>query len=79
MSTPKDMKGFAFNVGCKVIRAIISGQSPKLVECEVTRIDNEKIYLDNSKIPIRYPKRLLIIEQEPLYRMLKKYDLEKDD
>lgn len=78
MTTPRDMKGYAFNVGCKVIRAVMSGQSPKLAECKVTRIDGDKIYLDNSKIPIRYPKRLLIIEQDPLYRMVKNYELKND-
>lgn len=79
MSTPKDMKGFAFNVGCKVARAMVVGQSPKIHISEVTRIENEKIYLDGSKIAIKYPHRLLIIEQDPLYRMVKKYDVEKDD
>lgn len=79
MSTPKDMKGYAFNVGCKVIRAVVSGQSPKLAECEVTRIEDDKIYLDNSKIAIKYPRRLLIIEQDPLYRMVKNYDSKQND
>jgi len=72
----KDMKGFTFHVGCKIVRAVGDGM---LSICTVTRIEDGKIYLDNSKIAIRYPKRLLIIEQDPLYRMVKKYDVEKDD
>jgi hypothetical protein len=74
-----DMKGFAFNEGCKVARAVMWGKSPKLDICEVTKIADGKLYLDNSKQAIRFPERLLIIEQDPLYRMVKKYDVEKDD
>lgn len=70
----KDMKGFAFNVGCKVARAVVYGRSPQIEICEVTRIEDGKMYLDNSKQAIRYPDRLLIIEQDKMYRMLKEYD-----
>jgi hypothetical protein len=70
----KDMKGFTFHVGCKIVRAVGDGM---LSICTVTRIDDGKIYLDNSKIAIRYPKRLLIIEQDPLYRMVKQYEENK--
>jgi hypothetical protein len=75
----KDMKGFAFNEGCKVARAVLWGKSPKLDICTVTKIKDGKIYLDDSKQAMRFPERLLIIEQDPLYRMVKKYDVEKDD
>lgn len=71
MATPVDMNGYAFNVGCKVARAITDGY---LSICEVTRVDNDKIYLDNAKVPIKYPRRLLIVEQDPLYRMLKNHE-----
>ena len=71
----RDMKGFAFNVGCKVARAVLWGKSPKLDICEVTRIEDGKIYLNDSKQAIRFPDRLLIIEQDPLYRMIKEYDV----
>jgi hypothetical protein len=73
----KDMKGFAFNVGCKVARAVMWGKSPKLDICEVTRIEGGKLYLDDSKQAIRFPERLLIIEQDPLYRMVKEYENNK--
>ena len=32
-----------------------------------------KLYLDGSKVAINFPNRLLIIEQDPLYRMVKNY------
>ena len=73
----KDMNGFAFNVGCKVARAVMWGKSPMISICEVTRIENDKIYLDSSKQAIKFPDRLLIVEQDPLYRMVKQYDLNK--
>ena len=75
----KDMKGFAFNEGCKVARAVLWGKSPMLDICTVTKIKDGKIYLDDSKQAMKFPERLLIIEQDPLYRMVKQYDVEKDD
>lgn len=74
----KDKLGFAFNEGCKVARAVMMGKSPMLDICTVTKIDGDKLYLDNSKVPIRYPERLLIIEQDALYRMLKKHEMDKE-
>jgi hypothetical protein len=59
----KDMKGFAFNEGCKVARAVMWGKSPKLDICTVTKIKDGKIYLDDSKQAIRFPERLLIINK----------------
>lgn len=66
----KDKLGFAFHVGCKVARAITDGH---LAICEVTAIIGENLYLDNSKQPIKFPSRLLIIEQDPLYKMIKNH------
>ena len=57
----KDMDGCQFWVKCYVARAVISRNSPYIEICQVTRIDNNKIYLDNSKQPIQFPERLLII------------------
>ncbi len=73
----KDMKGFAFNEGCKVARAVLWGKSPMLDICTVTKIKDGKIYLDDSKQAMRFPDRLLIIEQDPLYRMVKQYEENK--
>ena len=70
----KDMKGYAFNVGCTVARATMWGKSPRIELCKVTRIDDDKLYLDDSKQPMRYPERLLIVEQDKLYRMIKNHE-----
>jgi hypothetical protein len=71
----KDIKGNSFHVGCKIVRAVSDGY---LQFCEVTKIEDAKVYLDNSKVAIRYPARLLIIEQDPLYKMVKAYDQNKE-
>jgi hypothetical protein len=74
----KDMKGYSFTVGCKVIRAVMWGKSPRLEECEVTRIENGKLYLDDSKKAINYPDRLLIIEHDKLYKIIQDYEKTKE-
>jgi hypothetical protein len=73
----KDMKGYAFSIGCKVARAAIYGKSPMINICEVTAIKDGRLYLDHSKQPIKFPERLLIIEQDPLYRMVKDFEESK--
>lgn len=75
----KDMRGFAFNVGCKVARAVTYGNSPRIDICTVTAIKEGKLYLDDSAHLIRFPGRLVIIEQDPLYRILKNYDNSKGE
>jgi len=75
MSNLTDMRGNTFHHGCKVVRAVGDGH---LSICTVTRIENGSIYLDNSKIAIRYPKRLLIIDPDPLYNMLKQHEKSKE-
>jgi hypothetical protein len=70
----KDMKGFAFNEGCKVARAVLLGKSPMIEICEVTKIKDDRLYLDDSKQHIRFPERLLIVEQDKLYRMMKQHE-----
>ena len=75
----RDMKGFAFNEGCKVARAVLWGKSPMIEICTVTKIKEGKLYLDNSKQPIKFPDRLLIVEQDPLYRVLKNYENSKEE
>lgn len=56
-----DMFGNEFKVGDKVARAVMVGRSPNIEVSEVTRIENDYMYLDNSKVAIRYPGRLMII------------------
>ena len=73
----KDMKGFTFTEGCKVARAVLWGKSPVIEICTVTKIKEGKLYLDDSKQPMKIPDRLLIIEQDELYRMVKQYEQNK--
>ncbi len=49
------------HVGDTVARAAVAGRSAYIEIRRVTRIENEKIYLDDSKVPIKYPCRLLVI------------------
>lgn len=71
----KDLRGYSFTVGCEVVRAVGDGI---LEICKVTKIEDGKLYLNDSKIAIRYPKRLLIIEHDKLYKMIQDYE-KKDD
>lgn len=66
----KDVQGFTFTVGCRVARAVIWGNSPRLEICTVTKIDGGKLYLDNSKQAIRALDRLVIIEHDPLIKLV---------
>lgn len=70
----KDLKGFPFSEGCTVVRATLFGDSPRLEISKVTRINEGKLYLNDSKQPIRFPERLLIIDQDRLTRMVLEYD-----
>ncbi len=71
----KDLKGYSFTVGCEVVRAVGDGI---LQICEVTNIENGKLYLDYSKVLIRYPNRLLIIEHDKLFKMIQDYENTKE-
>ena len=73
----KDMKGFTFNVGDEVARPVLYGKSPHIELCRVTKIQDGKLYLDESKQAMRFPERLLITEQEDLTRMMQKYEMNK--
>lgn len=74
--TITDKQGKVFHEGCEVVRAVGDGH---LAICTVTKIEDDKLYLDNSKVAIKYPKRLLIIKQDPLYQMVKEYGESKND
>ena len=71
MTNLVDMHGERFHEGCKVARALESG---KIAICTVTSIRDGKLYLDFSKSPIQFPKRLLILEKDPLIAMLDKFE-----
>ena len=57
----KDMQGRQFWLNCYVARAVIRRNSPYIDVYPVTRIEDNKIYLDGSKQPIQFPERLLIL------------------
>lgn len=58
-----DVRGRQFVVGQRVARAAKLYQTDGLgvIICEVTKIDGEKLYLDYSKQPIKFPDRLAIL------------------
>lgn len=57
----KDMLGKPFVVGDKVAKACTSGRAVNLEIGEVTRIEAGRMYMDGSKVAIRFPGRLLIV------------------
>lgn len=57
----KDLRGISYVVGDYVAKADISGRSANLRVSKVTRIENGSMYLDDSKVAIRYPGRMLIV------------------
>ncbi len=59
----KDMLGKPYAVGDKVARAYTGGRATNLEIRTVTRIDEEntRLYLNDSKVAINYPQRLLIV------------------
>ena len=65
-----DLNGYTFTLGCRVARAVMFGKSPMIDICTVTKLENGKLYLSNSKQAIRFPERLLIIEHDPLIKMM---------
>lgn len=58
---PEDKLGKYIHIGDYVLRAVISGKSPGLVYCEVTRVEGTKVWLDNSLQAIRFNNRLVIV------------------
>jgi hypothetical protein len=58
-----DMRGKAFKVGDRVARAIRAGMAVNLEIATVTRIDDGKLYLNDSKVAINYPGRMLIVSE----------------
>ena len=77
MSKLVDMQGSVFHEGYVVARAQVSGNSPYIALQTVTRIENNKLYLDDSKQPIKFPNRLLIFKKDPLIDMIEKYEESK--
>jgi hypothetical protein len=57
------MRGIAYKVGDKVAKADSYGSSATLRVSAVTKIENGKMYLDDAKVTIHYPGRMLIIDK----------------
>ena len=77
MSKLVDMRGDVIHEKYKVARAMVSGSSGYIDICTVTKIVDGRMYLDDSKQPIRFANRLLIIEKDPLIEMMEKYEKSK--
>lgn len=58
-----DAGGRAIRVGDTVLRAGTFGRTALMYLSEVTRIEDRKLYLDDSKVRVRYPGRLLIVQR----------------
>lgn len=55
----KDKFGNELTVGDSVYRAVTSVRTPVIYIAKVTEIRDGKLYLDDSKVPINYPSRLI--------------------
>jgi acyl carrier protein len=57
-----DMLGRQFQISDNVARARSRSTSSGDIQIStVTRVDGDKVFLDNSKVPLNYPERVLII------------------
>lgn len=58
-----DMRGTEFTLGAEVAKGITlnQGGSAGIELCKVTQLDGEKVYLNGSNRPMKYPERLLIV------------------
>jgi len=58
----QDVLGKTFEVGQKVARAVKLSFDVVTVEVQVvTKLDGDKVYLNDSKQPMKFPERLAII------------------
>lgn len=55
-----DMFELEIKVGDVVLKPTMLGRSPFIERRIVTRIVGNKIYLDESKVAINYPERLVV-------------------
>jgi len=61
MSFPKDRMNKEITLGCKVLRAVARDSSAHLYLCTVTKVEGDKVWLDNSKTAIIYNERLVVV------------------
>lgn len=64
-TSPVDMLGRPIKLDDRVARAEKSGQAVNMRISKVTRVENGKIYLDESKTAVWYPGRLLVVNEVP--------------
>jgi hypothetical protein len=57
----KSMNGVVFTLGQSVLRPLVHGRSAFIEQRTVTRIENGRLYLDNSKVAINCPERLWVL------------------
>lgn len=56
----KDMFGVEIKVGDKVLKPMSLGRSPVIALRTVSSIVGDNLYLDDSKVAIWYPERLVV-------------------
>lgn len=59
----KDMMGIEIKVGQLVLKPTLWGRSPVIEQRIVTAIIGDKIYLDDSKVAIKIPDRLVVYDE----------------
>lgn len=60
----KDKFGVEIKVGDTILKPLILGRSPFIDKRIVREIRDGKLYLDDSKVAIRYPERLVVFNKE---------------
>lgn len=58
----RDLQGRILEVGQRVARAYRSGNSAELELRRVSRIEDGKLYLDGSRVPVQTFSNLLILD-----------------
>lgn len=60
-----DVRGLPYAVGQKVARAVSlnAAGSAGVEVVEVTKIDGDKLYINGSKQPMKFPARMAILDQ----------------
>lgn len=63
MNQVKDGRGIVFAVGQKVAKAdkLYKTDGLFVKECIVTKVNDGKVYLDDSPQPMKFPDRVLVI------------------
>jgi hypothetical protein len=61
----KDARGVEFFVGAKVAKAemLYSSDGLYVKEYVVTKINEDKVYLNDSRQPLRFPERVMIMKE----------------